>query len=33
MRSGIVRHDYTRQLWTASQGYDRAALATFKEFA
>ncbi|WP_421982246.1 ABC transporter ATP-binding protein [Roseibium sp.] len=33
MRSGNVRHDYTRQLWTASQGYDRAALETFKEFA
>lgn len=33
MRSGEVAHDYTRQLWTASHGYDRAALKTFKEFA
>lgn len=33
LRSGEVSHDYTRQLWTASQGYDRAALESFKEFA
>ncbi len=33
LRSGDVAHDYTRQLWTASLGYDRAALETFKEFA
>ena len=33
LRSGEVAHDYTRQLWTASLGYDRAALETFKEFA
>lgn len=33
LRSGDVSHDYTRQLWTASQGYDRAALQSFKEFA
>ncbi len=33
LRSGDVSHDYTRQLWTASQGYDRAALESFKEFA
>ena len=33
LRSGDVSHDYTRQLWTASQGYDRAALERFKEFA
>ena len=33
LRSGKVAHDYTRQLWTASQGYDRAALESFKDFA
>ena len=33
LRSGKVSHDYTRQLWTASHGYDRAALEDFKEFA
>lgn len=33
MRTGEVAHDYTRQLWTASHGYDRAALKSFKEFA
>ena len=33
LRSGNVSHDYTRQLWTASHGYDRAALENFKEFA
>ncbi|TLP46153.1 MULTISPECIES: ABC transporter ATP-binding protein [Cohaesibacter] len=33
LRSGDVSHDYTRQLWTASHGYDRAALENFKEFA
>ncbi|MEM9632449.1 MAG: ABC transporter ATP-binding protein [Pseudomonadota bacterium] len=33
MRTGEVAHDYTRQLWTASHGYDRTALKSFKEFA
>jgi len=33
LRSGDVAHDYTRQLWTASHGYDREALENFKEFA
>lgn len=33
MRTGEVTHAYTKQLWTASQGYDRAALETFQEFA
>lgn len=33
MRSGEVAHDYTRQLWVASHGYDRAALEGFREFA
>ncbi|MEP4769336.1 MAG: ABC transporter ATP-binding protein [Roseibium sp.] len=33
MRSGEVKHDYTRQLWTASHGYSREALDNFKEFA
>lgn len=33
MRTGNVAHAYTRQLWTASQGYDRAALESFKDFA
>ena len=33
LRSGDVSKDYTRQLWTASQGYDRVALERFKEFA
>jgi ABC-type dipeptide/oligopeptide/nickel transport system ATPase subunit len=33
MRSGDVARDYTRQLWVASHGYDRAALEGFQEFA
>ncbi len=33
LRTGDVAHDYTRQLWTASHGYDRKALEGFKEFA
>lgn len=33
LRTGKVSHDYTRQLWTASQGYDRVALESFKEYA
>jgi peptide/nickel transport system ATP-binding protein len=33
MRTGEVKHDYTRQLWTASHGYDREALESFREFA
>ena len=33
LRSGNVTHDYTKQLWSASHGYDREALESFKEFA
>ncbi|MCT4656799.1 MAG: ABC transporter ATP-binding protein [Cohaesibacter sp.] len=33
LRSGDVKHDYTRQLWSASKGYDREALNDFKDFA
>ncbi|PLW78502.1 ABC transporter ATP-binding protein [Cohaesibacter celericrescens] len=33
LRSGNVEQAYTRQLWTASHGYDRQALKSFKEFA
>ncbi|WP_298983870.1 ABC transporter ATP-binding protein [uncultured Roseibium sp.] len=33
MRTGDLKHEYTRQLWTASHGYDRKALAGFKEIA
>lgn len=33
LHNGNVSHDYTKQLWTASRGYDRAELEKFKEFS
>ncbi|NUB15486.1 ATP-binding cassette domain-containing protein [Azospirillum brasilense] len=33
LRRGAAREDYTRQLLRASQGYDRAAADSFKDFA
>ena len=31
LRTGKMKHRYTRQLWVASKGYDLEALATFEE--
>ncbi len=32
LHNGSMNQDYTRQLWVASNGYDREALKSFKDF-
>jgi peptide/nickel transport system ATP-binding protein len=32
LRSGNLNQNYTRQLFTASKGYDRAAIDQFQDF-